>query len=130
MNEMELKKYFEMARGHGVIATADGSGKTSAAVYARPHVIDADTIAFIVAEGQTGKNLTTNPYATYLFIEEGESYEGKRLYLTKVGENHDKNLIGRLRMRHGQHIFKRYKHLESRLVFFHVDRVRPLIGDA
>ena len=34
---MELKEYFESAKGVGILATADSKGHVDAAVYSRPH---------------------------------------------------------------------------------------------
>ncbi len=81
---MNLSDYFDNTKGHGVLATADSSGKVNAAVYARPHFFDENTIAFIMRERITHANLQTNPHATYLFIQSGPGYSGKRLYLTKL----------------------------------------------
>ena len=44
---MDLKDYFETARGLGVLATADSDGNVDVAVYSRPHFIDGDSVAFI-----------------------------------------------------------------------------------
>ena len=126
---MNLKDYFKNAKGHGVLATADADGKTNAALYARPHFFDDGTVAFIMAEKTTYKNLQTNPNATYLFIEAGEGYKGKRLYLTRLKEEQDKELINRLRLERSKRVFERYKDLDSRLVYFRIDKIRPLVGD-
>ena len=93
---MTLKEYFEEKKGVGVLATADGEGKVNAAVYARPHVMDDGSLAFIMRNRQTYYNLQSNPHAAYLFVEEGPGYEGKRLYLTKLGEDEDPDLVGSL----------------------------------
>ena len=34
---MDLKAYFDQAKGHGVLATADASGRVNQAIFARPH---------------------------------------------------------------------------------------------
>ncbi len=78
---MNLSEYFAKAKGCGVLATADAEGKVGIAVYARPHFIEEETVAFIMADRLTHKNLESNPHAAYLFIESGEKYAGKRLYL-------------------------------------------------
>jgi len=59
---MNLEKYFETATGVGVMATADSNGKVDAALYARPHVIDEETVAFIMADRKTHENLDSNPH--------------------------------------------------------------------
>jgi hypothetical protein len=80
---MKLSEYFEKTKGRGVISTADSSGRLTAAIYARPHFVDEGTVAFIMADRLTHKNLESNPHAVYLFMESGEKYAGKRLYLTR-----------------------------------------------
>jgi hypothetical protein len=125
---MGLGDYFEKAKGLGVLATASASGETDAAVYGRPHFIDEQTVAFIMADHLSHENLKTNAHATYLFIEQGGGYQGKRLYLSKIKEETDPQKIQAMRRRPlpaecesgGE---PRY------LVYFMVDRVRPLIGD-
>ncbi|MCX5839803.1 MAG: pyridoxamine 5'-phosphate oxidase family protein, partial [Deltaproteobacteria bacterium] len=83
---MTLKDYFDNAKGYGVLATADGAGKVNTAIYARPHVMDEKTVAFIMAERLTHENLKSNPWAAYLFMEAGGGWSGKRVYLKKLKE--------------------------------------------
>jgi hypothetical protein len=45
---MQLREYFESKKGVGVMSTADLQGRVNAAIYARPHVMDDGTIAFII----------------------------------------------------------------------------------
>jgi hypothetical protein len=47
------ERIFRQCKGHGVLATADSTGKVNAVVYARPHVMDEKTVAFIMAERLT-----------------------------------------------------------------------------
>ena len=126
---MTLASYFNEAKGTGVLATANSAGEVDAAVYARPHFIDEQTVAFIMADRLSHQNLQSNPHATYLFIERGEGYRGKRLHLTKIREDTDTKAIQTLRRRPlpaecGVEDESRF------LVHFQVDRVRPLVGDA
>lgn len=72
---MNLSEYFETAEGLGILSTADSSGRVNSAVYGRPHVIDEETVAFIMAERLTYSNLRSNPSALYLFKEAGEHYK-------------------------------------------------------
>ena len=67
---MSLGEYFEKTKGLGVLATADSKGKVDAAIYSRPHVMDDETVAFIMADRLTHNNLQSNPHAAYLFKEE------------------------------------------------------------
>jgi len=120
---MKISEYFKMAKGTGILATADAKGKVNIAVYAVPHVIDEKTIAFLMADRLTHRNLRSNPYAAYLFVEEEEKYKGKRLYLTKIREEKDSQILDSIRR-------KEYPNLRGKesLVYFRVDRVLPLIG--
>ncbi|MHC4664605.1 MAG: pyridoxamine 5'-phosphate oxidase family protein [Planctomycetota bacterium] len=124
---MNLSDYFENTQGLGVLATADSQGKVDVAIYARPHVIDKDTIAFIMAEHVTHQNIESNPHAAYLFIEKGQGYVGKRLYLTKLREETDPALIDSLRRRTPKAC--KEEGLKEYLVYFRIDKTRPLVGD-
>ena len=121
---MELKEYFENAEGKGILATADSDGKVDTAIYARPHFMDDGTIAMIMRDRLTHHNLESNSHACYMFIEKGPGYKGKRLFLTKVREEQNSELLQSLRRR--QYIDSND---ESRfLVFFQIDKELPLVG--
>ena len=122
---MDLKHYFEDTKGIGVLATADAEGKVDAAVYARPNIMEDDSLAFIMRDRLTHHNLQSNPHATYLFIENGPGYKGKRLFLTKEREEQDTELLASLRKR--QYLDE--KDESKFLVFFKIEKELPLIGD-
>ena len=122
---MDLIEYFDNRKGFGILATADGDGKVDAAVYARPHVMEDGTIAMIMRDRLTHHNLQTNSHAAYLFHEDGPGYKGKRLFLTKIREEKDTDLLKSLRRR--QYADK--KEEAKFLVFFKVDQELPLIGN-
>lgn len=122
----ELKSYFEKVKGLSILATADAEGKVNAAVYSRPHFMNDTTVAFIMRDRLTHRNIQSNPHAAFLFVEEGPGYIGRRLYLTKVREEENSELIDAISRREyatppGD---KRF------LVFFSVDKILPLIGEA
>jgi len=121
---MELKDYFESTKGVGVMATADGDGKVDAAIYARPHFMEDGTLAVIMRDRLTHHNLQSNPHATFLFIEDGPGYKGKRLFLTKVREEQDSDLLHSLRRRQ----YPNDKEQAKFLVFFKLDKELPLVG--
>ena len=125
---MKLSEYFEKNKGKGVIAAADLDGKIGIAVYARPHFIDEKTVAFIMADRLIHKNLESNPHAAYLFMESGERYVGKRLYLTKVKEEKNSELIDQIRRKESCPVDEGYKKGTRFLVYFKIDKVLPLIG--
>ena len=122
---MKLKDYFEETKGVGILSTADGAGKVDAAVYARPSIMEDGSLAFIMRDRLTHHNLQFNSHATYLFVENGPGYKGKRLYLTKVREEEDTELLESLRKR--QYIDE--KDEAKYLVIFKVTKELPLIGE-
>lgn len=125
---MELSEYFAKKKGKGVIAAVGADGKIGIAVYARPHFIDEKTVAFIMADRLIHKNLESNPQAAYLFMEAGDKYIGKRLYLTKIREEKDSELIDTIRRRETCPVDEGYKRGTRYLVFFKINKVLPLIG--
>ena len=124
---MKLKDYFENTRGTGVMSTADKDGRVDSAIYSRPHVMEDGLVAFIMRDRLTHSNLQSNPHAAYLFVEQGQGYQGKRLILTKVREETDTELLKSLQRRKFPNDLE--KEQESRfLVFFQIDQELPLIG--
>jgi hypothetical protein len=124
---MDLGNYFENKKGLGILATADDEGRVDLAVYSRPHIIDEKTIAFIMDDRLTHRNLLSNNHAAYLFTEEGPGYKGIRLFLTKIREERDTELLYSIRRR--KYASPQGEGEEPRfLVFFTIDKVLPLIG--
>ena len=121
---MDLKEYFDDTKGVGVMATADGAGKVDAAIYARPHFMEDGTLAVIMRDRLTHHNLQSNPHATFLFIQDGPGYKGKRLFMTKVREEEETELLYSLRRRH----YPNDKEEAKFLVFFKLDKELPLVG--
>jgi hypothetical protein len=120
----ELADYFQDRKGFGVLATADASGRVNTAVYATPHFMEDGSLAFIMQEKLTHENLLSNPYASYLFREETEGHKGRRIYLKKVREEKDTELLYSLRRRKVEGEEKKNLYL----VFFEVQKVLPLLG--
>lgn len=125
---MDLKTYFEQTKGMGVLATADSDGNVDLAIYGRPHVIDENTIAFIMRQRLSFANLQSNPKAAYMFVEKTEGYRGKRLYLTKISQQSDPEIIEQFRRGHHGSSSKEDAP-KAHLVTFSIDRRRPLVGD-
>jgi hypothetical protein len=122
---MNLKDYFESTKGTGVLSTADGDGRVDSAIYSRPHLIENETVAWIMRDRLTHSNLQVNPHASFLFKEDGDGYHGKRLFLTKVSEEKNTERLQSLRRRKTA-----YRDGEDRyLVFFRIDKELPLVGD-
>jgi hypothetical protein len=125
---VNLSDYFQNVKGRGVLATADSAGKVNVAVFSRPHFMDDDTVAWIMLDRLTHRNIQSNPHAAYLFMEEGEKYVGKRLFLTKVREETDPAVIEKVRFRKTYIVPDDQKAEPRFLVYFRVDKILPLIG--
>jgi len=120
---MELQDYFASHQGKGILATADSKGNVDLAIFAKPHFMDDECIAFIMPDKLIHQNLKSNPNAAYMFIEDGEHYQGKRLFLNKIKEERDTELLYSIRRKCG------FDEKQGRyLVFFKISKVLPLIG--
>jgi len=122
---MNLHNYFEGKSGFGVISTSNNQGEVNSAVYAKPHIINSNTIAFIMRDRLTRKNVNENPQANYMFIEHKEGFNGVRLNLTMLEESQDQEQIQAMSRRSyagDSDDTKRF------LVTFTVDKALMLIG--
>jgi hypothetical protein len=126
---MTLSEYFAKAKGFGVLATTDAAAQVNQAIYAKPLFLEKDddgTCSFIMANRLTHDNVEHNPSASYLFIEEGGAFIGKRLSLVVLDEEADPEKIDMIRRRNDVPISDdecKYR------VRFHIEGVRPLIGN-
>ncbi len=82
-------------------------------------------MTFIMRDRLTHHNLQSNPSATFLFIEEGKGYHGKRLFLKKVREENNPELIRKIKRR----TFTDDNVTLAFLVYFTLEKELPLIGD-
>jgi len=121
-----LQEYFDNTKGFGVLSTADENGATNAAVYSRPHVMDDGTVAVVMNDRLSHRNVLATGKAHFLFREDTTGYKGKRLALTMVREEEDTDLLfdlcRRCKIDEEQPTKRRF------LVFFNVDKELPLIG--
>ena len=126
---MHLKDYFENTRGVGVMSTSDSKGKVDSAIYARPHIMEDGTLAFIMRDRLTHANLLENPYAVYLFIEASQGYKGLRLFLKRIKEDQDADLIQKMTRR----CLTPEEDAEKGpkfLVYFEIEKILNLIGSS
>ncbi len=121
---MKLSEYFEKTKGIGILATADKLGRVNTSIYARPHVNSDRHVAFIMTGRRTYANLQENPYASYLFKEQGNGVSGLRLTLKKTHEEADQDAIRKLARRYYASQAVGTLHL----VHFEVEEVLPLIS--
>lgn len=126
---MGLRDYFEAATGYGVLASADSDGKVDVAIYARPYVIDEWSIAFIVADRLTRKNLLANPHAAYLYKEPGEQFNGKRLFLKMERELSGEEVTDPVLAEKYKKACEDYSDERLSVIYLKVDKVLPLVGD-
>jgi hypothetical protein len=63
-----------------------------------------------------------------MFMEQGDRYTGKRLYLTKIREETNTSLVEMLRRKQPE-ICSLYDDSNKYLVHFQVDDIWPLVGD-
>ena len=122
---MSLKEYFETTEGTGILATSDSEGNVDLAIYSKPYIINENKIAFSMLERTSYENIQSNPKAAYMFKEESQGYNGKRLYLKMAGEETDTKLIEEIKA-------QRQKKHESKtdsvrhFVYFTIEKTRPL----
>ncbi len=121
---MSLANYFENVKGIGILGTADPDGKVDLAIYTRPQVIDEETVAFLMEDHLSHRNVAANPHAAYLFLEDAEGYNGLRIHLTKTAEETDPERIEA--MRRTSRMAEDFMIPKGFLVQFKVDEVRPL----
>ncbi len=121
---MNLKDYFSQTTGVGVLSTADSDGKVNSAIYASPHFLEENRVSFIMRDRLTHANITSNPNANYMFIEESTGLKGIRVNLHKISESADQEQISTLSRRKtaGDSEEQRY------LVTFRIEKILALIG--
>ena len=120
----KLQEYFENTKGVGVLATADSKGKVDAAIYSRPHFLEEKSLAFIMRDRLTHHNLQSNSSATFLFIEEGTGFKGKRLFLNKIREENNPELVRKIKRR--QYTDENEEPIF--VVYFSIEKELPLVG--
>ena len=121
---MELKEYFQDNKGLTVLSTSDGQGNVDSAIYSPPRFLGDGRIGFIMRENLSYANIQENPNACILFIEDTEGYKGKRLYLKKVAEDDNPELINE----HLKRCSHPIKEAKRHMVYFELTRERPLVG--
>lgn len=123
---MDLKEYFSSHAGLGVMSTADSDGRPNSALYARPHVRDDGTLAMVMLGRLTHENLKHNPYAHFLFVEQGAGYKGVRLSLKKISEELDSQVIASYRRQPS--LGKGSGDKECFVIYFEIEKSLQLVG--
>jgi hypothetical protein len=120
------EKVFRGNKGGGDHRHCGRSGKGGYGRVRETLFMEDGTIAFIMADRLTHHNLQSNDHAAYLFMEEGSKSKGKRLFLTKIREEKDTDLLYSLRSK--KYSSKKEEGKDRFLVFFKIDEVLPMIG--
>jgi len=85
--------------GRGVIGTASKAGVVNMAVYAVPHVVDNDTVAWGMTDGRTWNNVRENPNASYAYFAPGAGFRGARLTLSLSRTEDSGEMLAKIRER-------------------------------
>ena len=123
---MKLAELFPEG-GRGVIATADAVGTVNTAIYATPHVIDEETLAWGMAEGRTYGNLLANPHASYLYMAPSRGFSGWRLTLEFKEFKEEGELLEKIRENTAKIVSPQAGAAVKHVGYFKVLEVRPLI---
>ena len=123
---MKLAELFPEG-GRGVIGTADAKGVVNQAVFATPHIIDEETLAWGFTEGRSLANLKQNPHASYLYLAPSRGYSGWRLALTMKQQAGEGELLASIKEAASRAAGPQAGSAVKRVVYFTVDEVRPLM---
>lgn len=124
---MNLETYSNETTGTGVLATADSAGAVNTAIFSRPHISRTGQMLFIMGDNKTHANLTKNPHASYLFLEDGSGYRGRRFSLIKRHEEINPDLVREL-CRRCKESTDESSEKSRHIVYFDIERELPLIG--
>lgn len=123
---MDLAKLFEEP-GIGIMATADRQGLVNAAVYARPHVIDATTLVWGMTDRRTFHNVAENPHAAYLFKLSVPGFRGVRLGLERIRVENEGEMLTIIKRNTDAIVGPGAGSAVTHAVWFRVTETRPLI---
>jgi len=123
---MDLNELFRQ-QGLGVMATASKDGCVNTAVYARPHIIDEQTMVWGMTDGRTYRNITENPQASFLFKASGPGFSGARLVLVLVKTEDSGPVVSKIRENAEVTVGPGTGAAVTHAAWFTVAEVRPLI---
>jgi len=123
---MKLAELFPEG-GRGIIGTANATGVINLAVFAIPHVINEDTLAWGFSEGRSLANLRENPHASYLYLAPSRGYSGWRLAMTFREEATEGELLNKIKDAAASAAGPQAGGAIKSVVYFKVDEVRPLM---
>ena len=133
MDRKQVMKMFNKQTRVGVLATANKSGETNAAVFGSPRMIDEDTVIMAIGDNRSAKNLQENPKATFIVVEPGETmqdWKGVRVYLEMASYESYGELLDSMREKIRQLAGDRSANAIKAAIRFKVTDVRPLVAPA
>ncbi len=113
--------------GSGIIATADGKGTVNTAMYAAPHIVDEETVAWGMTPGRTYDNLRVNRNASYLYKVSGNGIKGVRLTLVLQGIEGAGTILDKIKARAAEAVGARAAEAVRYVAYFKVVEARPLM---
>lgn len=123
---MNLIELFQKP-GLGVMATAAKDGSVNTAVYARPHVIDQQTLVWGMTEGRTYRNIIENPQASFLFKTNAPGFSGVRLALKMIRSEEDGEMLAGIKRNTDKVVGMGAGDAVTHAIWFSVVDVRNLI---
>ncbi|MGE5664030.1 MAG: pyridoxamine 5'-phosphate oxidase family protein [Deltaproteobacteria bacterium] len=123
---MKLSEYLSTG-GSGVIATADKDGTINTAVYAVPHFVDEETVAWGMTDGRTFRNLQENPNAAFLHQAPGDGAAGVRMTLKLEQIEESGRMLDAIRARARTVSGAAAADMVRFVAFFKVVETRPLM---
>ena len=123
---MKLAELFPEG-GRGIIGTADANGVVNMAVFATPHIIDEETLAWGFTEGRSMANVKQNPHASYLYLAPSRGYSGWRLAMTFKEEKTEGELLATIKEGASRAAGPQAGPAIKYVAYFKVDEVRPLM---
>ena len=123
---MKLAELFPSG-GKGVIATASAAGVVNTAIYARPHIINDETLAWGMTDGRSYANLRENPRASYLYMAPVSGFSGWRLNLELTRIEDGGEMLEKIRMSTKEIVGAEAAAMVRHVGYFRVTEVRPLI---
>ncbi len=123
---MKLAELFP-AGGKGVIATASKGCVVNTAVYARPHIIDEETLAWGMTDSRSYGNLKENPHASYLYLAPVSGFSGWRLTLELTRIEDSGALLEQIRESTKEIVGPEAAAQVKHVGYFRVTEIRPLI---
>jgi hypothetical protein len=123
---MKLAELFPEG-GRGVIATADAKGVINTAIYATPHIVDEETLAWGMTEGRTYANLRSNPHAAYLYMAPSRGFSGWRLNLELKELRDEGELLEKIRENTAKLVSPQAGAAVKHVGYFKVTEIRSLI---